>query len=290
MFDLVAGHQETGSIVRCLESVLGFPLSEAFAQPAGLIYTNAVAQPLICAAELAHWQALKSLLPEARAFAGYSVGELAAYGCAGALSPEDTIRVAQRRAVSMNEACAEACRMIGVRGLQRPTIDALAARHEVHVAIINERDAFVVGGRSADISGFEDSVRTRGGHLTALPVHVASHTPLMRTAAREMQSLLHRTKISEPRVPVLAGIDGMPVRNRERIIATLSAQLATPIDWAACVRGLQEAGCTTLLELGPGTDLTRAIRHNHPEMRTRSVSEFRSLAGVITWVQGALTS
>jgi [acyl-carrier-protein] S-malonyltransferase len=56
----------------------------AFALSADQMQTNVVAQPLVCAWQLAVWAEIAARLPQPSAFAGYSVGELAAYGCAGA--------------------------------------------------------------------------------------------------------------------------------------------------------------------------------------------------------------
>ena len=67
----------------------------------------------------------------------------------------------------------------------------------------------------------------------------------------------------------------------------LSAQLAQTIDWAACLDGLRERGCTVLLELGPGPGLARMARDRTPEIPARSVAEFQTLDGVIEWVLGA---
>ncbi|MGN2393561.1 hypothetical protein ACTFO6_18970, partial [Pelomicrobium sp. G1] len=61
--------------------------------PEGL-FQNRWAQPLICTATLAAWSVLEPRLPQPVAFAGYSLGELAAYGCAGALAPAEALRLA----------------------------------------------------------------------------------------------------------------------------------------------------------------------------------------------------
>ncbi|HMW30687.1 MAG TPA: ACP S-malonyltransferase, partial [Plasticicumulans sp.] len=43
-------------------------------------------------------------------------------------------------------------------------------------------------------------------------------------------------------------------------------------------------GCTVLLELGPGSGLSRMARDRHPELAARSVADFRSLDGAAGWV------
>lgn len=290
MFDLVAGQPAANAVIRLAEAVLGREMSDMLADSSSFIFSNAAAQPLICTAQLAIWTELKPLLPEVRAFAGYSIGELAAYGCAGALTAADVILLARQRALAMDEACPQPCRMVAVEGLRHELLDSLAAQMGVHLAIINARDSFVVGGRACGIDDFEISARAAGANVTPLPVYVASHTPLMAAAAPTLRTLLNQAAINVPSAPVLAGIDGSAVRTRERVVGTLSDQLSTPIDWPACIQGLLEAGCTTLLELGPGNHLARKVVRKHPGIRARSVSDFRTITGIAAWVGASVAA
>ena len=50
------------------------------------LLANRVAQPLICAYQLALWGKLAPQLPQPALFAGYSLGELTAFACAGAIA------------------------------------------------------------------------------------------------------------------------------------------------------------------------------------------------------------
>src|SRR5689334_350779 len=85
MLDLLKGEPEAECVLALAGAVLDAPIADLLAGPEDVLFTNATAQPLICAVELATWAALSTQLPSPRVFAGYSVGELAAYGCAGAL-------------------------------------------------------------------------------------------------------------------------------------------------------------------------------------------------------------
>jgi [acyl-carrier-protein] S-malonyltransferase len=46
-----------------------------------------------------------------------------------------------------------------------------------------------------------------------------------------------------------------------------------------------ESGVTVALELGPGASLSRMLRTRHPDLPCRSVSEFRSIEGIVAWVE-----
>jgi [acyl-carrier-protein] S-malonyltransferase len=61
--------------------------------------------------------------------------------------------------------------------------------------------------------------------------------------------------------------------------------LAETIEWSACMDAAVESGVTVALELGPGAALSRMFRSRHPEIACRSVSEFRSLDGIVSWLE-----
>jgi [acyl-carrier-protein] S-malonyltransferase len=279
-----------GILAGCAEAL---PVWDMFARETGcdpLVLTaeamqiNAIAQPLVCAFQLAVWAAIGDRLPPVGALAGYSVGELAAYGCAGALSPQNVVALAHRRAVLMDEAFPGGGAMLALRGLDRAALRALCARHGVEIAIINDDDRIVIGGAPEGVAACGAEAQRLGAKATPLAIHIPSHTSLMRPALAPFRLALERAEWKRPSAPVLAGISGAAVFAPAPARDALTAQLASTIDWAACLDGLRERGCTILLELGPGAGLARMARDRAPQIPARSVSEFHSLEGVCDWV------
>ena len=249
---------------------------------------NVLAQPLVCAFQLAVWSAIRDSLPSVRALAGYSVGELAAYFCADALAPQDVIALARRRATSMDDAF-QGGGMLALRGLDRATVTALCSRHGAEIAIVNDDDRIVSGGAVDALAACGAEAEARGAKITPLAIHIPSHTSLMRTAVEPFRRALEGAAWKKPAAPVLAGISGAPVFTPTRAREVLSEQLATTIDWSACLDGLRERGCTVLLELGPGSGLARMARDRFPDLPARSVAEFQSVDGAGSWAAAALT-
>jgi len=280
MFALLKGRPRAEETLKLFARAAGRdPLALALDE----MRVNLVAQPLVCAFQLAVWSELAESLPPVAALAGYSVGELAAYALAGALAAQDVISLARRRAELMDSAHAEGGAMLALRGLDRATIGALCARHGAEIAIANDVDRFVVGGDAAAIAACEAEAQARGARTTALAIHIPSHTSLMRPAVAPFRAALAKADWKRPRAPVMAGISGAPIFAAARACDVLSEQLATTIEWAACLDGLRERGCTVLLELGPGSGLARMARDRAPEIPARSVAEFHSLDGIIEW-------
>lgn len=281
MFGVLNGDPEAATVWDLFARETG---CDPFSLSAEDMQVNANAQPLVCAFQLAVWAAVGRRLSPVRALAGYSVGELAAYGCAGALSPKDVIALARRRAIAMDEAFPGGGVMLALRGLGRVAVGALCARHGGEIAIVNDDDRIVIGGPSDAIAACGAEALARGAKVTALAIHIPSHTSLMQPAVAPFRRALETVDWKRPSAPVLAGISGAPIFAPAPAQDVLAAQLATTVDWAACLDGLRERGCSVLLELGPGSGLARMARDRMPDIPARSVAEFNSLNGVLDWV------
>jgi [acyl-carrier-protein] S-malonyltransferase len=249
-------------------------------------FANRVAQPSIVAATLATWTALRAQLPEPALVAGYSIGELSAYGVAGALDPCSVVKLAIERARVM-DACLEggpAQAMVALSGMPDGSVEALLARFGFDAAIITGDDALVAGGPAAQGEALAQAALAAGGRATLLPVAVASHTPLLQGAVAPFAALLDSQRWSAPAFPVLSGISAEPVTDAKKAMRELPRQIAEPIRWRECMDAFVEAGVTVALELGPGAALARMLQARHPHIACRSVTEFRSLDGIHSWL------
>lgn len=250
------------------------------------MFENRVAQPLIVAATLALWDALRDRLPAPVLAAGYSIGELAAYSVAGALAPADAVKLAATRAALMDQA-AQALpgqAMAAIGGLPLDRLRGIAQDAGFAIAIVTGEETCVAGGPSAGLLQLQAAVLSSGGRIQPLRVGVASHTPLMAPAVAPFAAELESTAFDYQRCPVLSGIAATRIGSKPQAVEHLSRQLAETIDWAACMDAAVEAGVTVALELGPCPALSRMFQARHPGLPCRSVSEFRSLEGVAAWV------
>jgi [acyl-carrier-protein] S-malonyltransferase len=248
---------------------------------AAALFDNRVAQPAIVAATLAMWLALRDTLPAPALVAGYSIGELAAYAVAGALQPEDTVRLAGARAALMDAA---AVGQQGLAAISGVTVESV--RRQIDVAIVTGIDSCIAGGMRAQLDAL--AATWPAARVQLLPVAIASHTPRMQAAVAPFARLL-AGRLAKPRCPVLAGVDATRVLTPDVAIDRLSRQLAETIEWAACMDAMAEAGITAALELGPGAALARMLQARHPHIACRSVADFHTLGGVKAWVERALS-
>jgi [acyl-carrier-protein] S-malonyltransferase len=177
---------------------------------------------------------------------------------------------------------------VAVRGLSRERAAALAAAAGAEVAIGNGPDHVVLGGTAAALAAIEARATAAGATAVRIPVCVPAHTSLLREAVAPFAAALGRSPLRDPAVPVLAGTTALPVRTRAGAIAALSAALAEPVEWAACLAAAAELGATVFLELGPGGALARMTAELLPGAAVRSVADFRSVEGIARWVERSL--
>ena len=243
-------------------------------------FENRTAQVLCCAQALAAWSIVSPAIEAPVFVLGYSVGELAAYGCAGWFGTGQVLRLAAARAAAMDAVRIEGAGLAGVVGLRRGALEKILAGR-ASVAIVNGADSIVVGGAGAAFEAALEEARAAGGRVRRLRVGVASHTPLMAAAAARFGAVLADESLgtADARVRLVRGIDGLRVRRPADGLEGLAAGLARTIAWADCVETAREAGVTRWLELGPGDALARMAGGE-----ARSVDAFRTVDGLLGWV------
>jgi [acyl-carrier-protein] S-malonyltransferase len=253
----------------------------------GTMFENRLAQPLIVAASLATWEALRKHVPAPALAAGYSIGELSAYAVAGAIAPLDAVALAARRAALMDQAAQAhpGHAMAAIGGLPLDLCRELARREGYEIAIVTGEDTCVAGGLLERWEDLERAAQSAGARIQKLPVAVASHTSLMADAVAPFAQQLDAAGFGMQHCPVLSGIAATRVSDHAQATDTLSRQLAQTIQWSACMDAAVEAGITVALELGPGTALSRMLQARYPAIACRSASEFRTIAGIAAWLE-----
>jgi [acyl-carrier-protein] S-malonyltransferase len=251
----------------------------------GDVVRNRVAQPIVVAWQTFAYASVSAQLPPPSLVAGYSVGEIAACFAAGGFDAREAIDIAQTRAGIMDEAVPEPSGLAAILGLDESTVDALCARNGAAIAIRNGPRHFVVGGREPSLRSLIAQSHVEGAtRACALPVSVPAHTPLLAAAVPRFAQALHERVRGPLRVPMLSGIDASRLRTAKETVTALSRQLATRLDWAACMEVIAEAQPDAVLEIGPGNALSRMLREAAPDVHVRALDDFHDPAAAIAWV------
>lgn len=277
----------TPNVFPALSTYLTAPLIEVLQSPE-LLFKNQNAQVLVVAAAYANWMAIKPYIPDPIAFLGYSVGEVTAFSAAGAIHTEDILPLIQQRVFLMEEARAKqnkSMRMLAVTGIDHKTLSNCCQKNQVHIAIIVSNSSFVLGGLGCALEKANHFLNHYGAHTSLLPIDIASHTPLMNEASQGFAKILAATHFNEPFLPVISSMTTEKIRTAAQAKTTLASQLSHPLEFEKCLQVMTELLPTCVLELGPGTALSKMVLNVNPNIACRSMDEFHSIEGVIEWIK-----
>jgi [acyl-carrier-protein] S-malonyltransferase len=161
---------------------------------------NAFAQVLVTGTAVAAWSALQSHLSEPPSVvAGYSVGELPAFGCAGVLAPAQLLELAAVRAQLMNQAVAHLrTGMLAVTGIPESTVLSACSSLGLECAIQVGPQHNIFAGTDASLQQALPLLAALGANGHRLEVEVASHSSWMRAAANDYAKALSSLTFASP--------------------------------------------------------------------------------------------
>ena len=236
-------------------------------------------QPALYCAALAGWRALRQAdaLPADDAdlaLAGHSLGELAALAAAGAVDPEDGLRLVVVRGALMADAARGVARggMLAVLG---PDARGFVQRHadrELALANDNGPEQVVVAGRDGALASFEQVATASGYRVRRLPLEFAAHSPLMDEVAHRFARELRRFRFRRPDLAVWSCSTAAPFDDVPR---RLAEGIARPVLWRDLLHRLYGEGARTFLETGPGRVLTKLARTTLDGIEAQSVTSAR---------------
>ena len=263
--ELAAAYPVAADIFRQADELLGWPLSKiCWEGPEEDLTKTSVCQPALYVHGLAALAVARERLgdfPVAGA-AGLSLGEFTAHAAAGTFGFAAGLRLVAQRGQFMQEAC-EATRggMAAMIGVDENVVRDLAAQTGIDVANINSPGQIVVSGEAAKVAAAVGLAKDFGiRKAVELKVAGAFHSRLMQPAYERLGEVLAATEIHQPVFPVVCNVEGRPVRDADDIRRTLADQVTGSVRWADCVTCLlDDVGCDTFLELGPGTTIAGMI-------------------------------
>jgi len=269
------------------DAALGHPLSRIiFEGPEDQLTLTENTQPAILTVSIAAYRLLESRGLTPSFVAGHSFGEFSANVVAGTLTFGDAVSIVQRRGRYMQEAVpVGAGAMAAILGLDVEQV-AEACRETaqgevVGPATLNGGGQVVIAGSAAAVARAGERAKARGAkRVIPLTVSAPFHCALMKPAEDRLAPELRALRTQDPRIPVIADVDGEPKRDARSAIDALIAQVSSPVRWEAVVRRLASEGVTTYVEVGPGTVLSGLIRKIHREARVANFGSPDDLAAV----------
>jgi [acyl-carrier-protein] S-malonyltransferase len=211
--------------------------------------------------------------------AGLSLGEITAHAAGGTFDFGTGLKLVQRRAEFMDQACAARlggmAAMIG--GLEND-VRQLAADEDVDIANVNAPDQIVISGELTKVEAAV-GVAKEYGIRRAMMLNVAGayHSRLMESAYEKLGAVLQDVPIESPRFPVISNVTGTEVTTPAEIRRTLQDQVTGTVRWFDCMKRLIDLGCNYFIELGPGSVLAALLRRARKEVDVISVGAVESV-------------
>jgi [acyl-carrier-protein] S-malonyltransferase len=263
--ELASAYPVAAGLFRQADEILGWPLSRVcWEGPEGELTKTSVCQPALYVHGLAALAVAREKLGDfaVAGAAGLSLGEFTAHAAAGTFDFATGLRLVARRGQFMQEAC-EATHggMAAMIGAEENVVRDLASRADIDVANINSPGQIVVSGEAAKVAAAVGLAKDCGiRKAVELKVAGAFHSRLMQPAYERLGEALAATELKHPVFPVVCNVEGRAVHEADDIRRTLADQVTGSVRWADCVtRLLDDLGCDTFLELGPGTTLAGMI-------------------------------
>ena len=250
------------------------------------LFANHYAQPLIAGYEYLLWQEISSHIPAPLVMSGYSLGEMTAFAVSAGLSLEELLASVKIRAQLMDADTSQKSGLVAISGLNKQQLLSVCEEFCCYLAIQNGSDQFVIGGESNALSSCVKRLTNlpQQVKITPLEVSVASHTPLLRAASNEFAVYLNSHAAAKLAVKLVAGISANIHYTASTYIPELARQIQTTIYFNRVVEVMYEAGADVILEIGPGKALSGIIKKCLPQVVIKSVDDFKSIDGLIAWV------
>ncbi len=265
---------------------LDFDVKECcFQGPAEQLNTTKYTQPCMVAFAVGVTNVLKNkgLVPDMAA--GLSLGEYSALYAAGVFEAQQVISLVAFRGKAMAEAVVDrACKMAAVINLEREKVQeccekahqefAGQALNVVEPTNYNCPGQIVISGDEAPVDRAIELLMEAGARR-CIPLNVSGpfHTSLMKPAGDKLKERFKEEVFRDMQFPVVFNTLGRAKNQDETIPVLLERQVQSSIYIEDSIRYMAEQGIDTIVEIGPGTALSKFVKKTCPEITCYSVEK-----------------
>jgi len=226
-----------------------------------------IAQPLIVAAGIASYEALKQSLGETlvvSATAGHSVGEITAAYVSGIFDSDNALKFVQRRGNEMAAAAALApSSMAAVVGGELDDVVAHLESVGLFAANYNGAGQVVAAGTKELIDALV-ATPPAGSRVVALQVAGAFHTSFMEPARPVLAAFAKELDVQDPDISIWTNNDGSLVATGQKYLDLMVNQVSNPVRWDKTMESMQRANVSVMVELLPAGALSGIAKRAMP--------------------------
>lgn len=259
--DLFDQYAEAKEVFLVADKVLGYSLSSImFEGPESTLLETVYSQLAIYVHSMAVYKVLTARTQFVPSLvSGLSLGEYSALVASQRVSFEDGLRVIQKRAELMQNACQQAQGgMVAVLGLSVDLVEEALQQFQggIWIANYNAPKQLVVAGYKDRIEESKSIfTEMKAKRVVPLKVSGAFHTPLMQEAQDALQPSLRQLKMSDSSIAFASNVVLKSLVDSEEIRESLIRQMTSPTLWYQnCLSMDQQVDI--FLEIGPGKVLS----------------------------------
>lgn len=256
---------EVKAVLDCASDVLGYDVAALMASaPAEKLNDTRYAQPATCALSVGIASALQARGVQPQAVLGFSLGQVSALAVSGMLTYEETFSFVAERARLMAQAAAERpgvmSALLKADGESVEQLCEECAQGQVLVpANFNCPGQIVISGELAAVERAEAAWEAAGKRYARLATSGAFHSPLMQSAADELDAYLVEVDFKQPSVPLICNTDAQPL-SAETARRHLVDHLTHPVRFEQSVQALVDQGAAVFAEVGFGGVLSNLVK------------------------------
>ena len=208
---------------------------------------------------------------------GHSLGEFSALYSAGALSLEDAIKLVHKRGKLMNEAFKDKTgSMMVVLGLDDEVVEEVCKNSGLQVwpANYNSDGQIVIAGIRDDLEKLEPLLKEKGAkRVMLLNMSVASHCPLLESAAQPLKNLLEEYLKDEFK-PVVSNVTAKKYSTKQEALELLPVQLTKPVLYKQSIKNYEDEA-DMFIEFGG--KVLMGINRKITKKKTLPITDMKSL-------------
>ena len=253
------------------DDLLKYKLSQIiFEGPEELLKKTVNSQVAIFVVSVAILKVIEKEYPELRPSicAGLSLGEYTALFASGRIAFQDALRLVEKRAGYMNEACEKnSGTMAAVIGLDANIIEETLAKlnppHLVWTANFNTDDQTVISGSKEGVLAASAVLQDIGAkRIIPLKVHGAFHSGLMKEAQQKLKPEILNTELASSEIDIIMNVCASAVLSSDDIKKYLILQMTNGVRWRQSIQDMEKKEVDVYIEIGPSKTLTAMNKKN----------------------------
>ncbi|MCX5922168.1 MAG: ACP S-malonyltransferase [Candidatus Dependentiae bacterium] len=210
--------------------------------------------------------------------AGYNLGEYAALHAAGGISFPDGLYLLAKYATLYQEALATMdVGVLHVQGLSTKKLESICKKSSegefsATIALYNSDTDHIVSGHGPAVAAVRGFVaEDQDARSEELLLEVGLHSSLMDGVVDQLAPHLAKVDFKDMAIPLLCSTTICNVESGEQVKERVIDHIHTPVVWKKVMQELE--GCDLLVEVGPGSKLTRMAKEKYPDKLCMSINK-----------------